>query len=184
MILLADINYPGSQEDLVSNWKPARSLVEDAISGAEFAPCLPALAITCLPASLPPAGDGPVRSSLALLWYLLSPLFCEQARQCLRLEIFIGKFSLSLSCFFVFFFFFPSLAIPTFGLLSHVSSLRLPSGHSGLVLTLSNAPRASLFSPCLLMVDVSIWAISLLGVAIRHVICGFYLFIPPGFVTI
>ena len=32
--------------------------------------------------------------------------------------------------------FFPSLAIPQFGLLSHVSSLRLSSGHSGLVLTL------------------------------------------------
>ena len=77
--LLVDVNRPGSQEDLVSNWKPARSLVEDAISGAEFAPCLPALAITCLPASLPPAGDGLVRSSLALLGYLLSPLFWEWA---------------------------------------------------------------------------------------------------------
>ena len=33
-----DVNRPGSQEDLVSNWEPAHSLVEDAVSGAEFAP--------------------------------------------------------------------------------------------------------------------------------------------------
>ena len=74
-------------------------------------------------------------------------------------------------------FFFSSLAVPWFGLLSHVSSLRLPSGHSGPVLTLSNAARTSLFSPRLLLVDTSIWATFLLGVAARHIICGFYLFI-------
>ena len=60
---------------------------------------------------------------------------------------------------------------------SHVSSLRLSSGHSGLVPTLSNAACASLFSLRLLVVDVSVWATSSLGVAVRHVICGFYLFI-------
>ena len=38
-----DVNRPGSQEDLVSNWEPAHSLVEDAISGAEIASHLPAL---------------------------------------------------------------------------------------------------------------------------------------------
>ena len=31
------------------------------------------------PVSLPLVGDGPVRCQLALLWYLLSLLFCEQA---------------------------------------------------------------------------------------------------------
>ena len=62
-------------------------------------------------------------------------------------------------------------------MLSHVSSLRLPSGHSCLVLTLSNAARASLFSPLLLVVDASVWATSPLGVAVRCIICGFYLFI-------
>ena len=36
--LLVDVNRPASQEVLVSNWKPARSLVGDAISGAKFAP--------------------------------------------------------------------------------------------------------------------------------------------------
>ena len=70
-------------------------------------------------------------------------------RQCLRLELFVGKFSLSLSLSLTstFLSLSLSLAIPQFGLLSQVSSLRLPSGHSGPVLTLSNAARASLFSP-------------------------------------
>ena len=69
--------------------------------------------------------------------------------------------------------------------LSHISSLRLSSGHSGPVPTLNNAAWASLFSPHLLVVDASIWATSLLGVAVRHIICGFYLFIfPPSYVAI
>ena len=93
MTLLADGNCPGSQEDLVSNQEPAHCLVEDAISEAEIASQLLALAL----AHLPPAGDGPVHSWLALLWCLLSPLFCEQAWQCLRLGLFAGQFSLSLS---------------------------------------------------------------------------------------
>ena len=127
---------------MVSNWRPARSSVGDAVSGAEFAPCLPALAVACLP----PAGDGLVRS--------------------------LKVVSLS-------------LAIPRFGLLAHVSSLRLSSGHSGPVLTLSNAARASLSSPHLLVVDASIWATSPLGVAVRHITCGFCLFIfPPGYVAL
>ena len=67
-----------------------------------------------------------------------------------------------------------SVAIPQFVLLAHVSSLRLPSGHSGLVPTLRNVACTSLISPRLLVMDGSIWA-SLLGVAIRHVICGVYL---------
>ena len=48
----------------------------------------------------------------ALLWYLLNPLFCEPARLCLRLVLCVGS-----SLFLSFFFF--SLAIPQFGLLSH-----------------------------------------------------------------
>ena len=67
---------PGSQEDLVSNWEPAHSLVEDAFSGAEIAPYLPALAVACLHLCLW-RGDGPVHNPLALLCYLLSPLFLE-----------------------------------------------------------------------------------------------------------
>ena len=72
-----------------------------------------------------------------------------------------------------------SFAIPQFKLLSHKSSLRLSSGHSGPVLTLSNAARSSPFRPHLLVVDAGIWGTFLLGVAFRHVICGFYLFSLP-----
>ena len=75
-------------EDLLSNWEPAHSLVEDA-------PCLLALAVAHLPLCFW-QGDGPVCSQLALLCYSLNPLFCEPARLCLRLELFAGKFSLSL----------------------------------------------------------------------------------------
>ena len=35
-----------------SNWESTHSLVENAISGAEFAPCLLALAVACLPLCL------------------------------------------------------------------------------------------------------------------------------------
>ena len=96
--LLADINCPGSQEDLVSNGEPAHSLVKDTVSGAEIAPRLLALAAAFLPLCLWQV-EAPVCSWLALLWYLLNPLFCEQSWLCLRLKLFKGKFSLSLSFF-------------------------------------------------------------------------------------
>ena len=54
-----------------------------------------------------------------------------------------------------------------------VSSFRLPSGHSGLVLTLSNAARASLPSPRLLVANARVCAVSPLEVTTGHVICGF-----------
>ena len=73
--------------------------MEDGISGAEIAPRLSALAVACLPLCLQ-QGDGLVLSQLALLFYSLSPFFCEWAWQCLRLERFVGKFSLSLSLSF------------------------------------------------------------------------------------
>ena len=72
-----------------------------------------------------------------------------------------------------------SLAIPQFKLLSHISPFRLPSGHSRLVLTLSSADRSSPFRPHLLVVGAGLWGTFLLGVAFRHVICGFYLFFLP-----
>ena len=65
------------------------------------------------------------------------------------------------------------VAIPQSGLLAQVSSLRLPLGHSGLVLTLSNAAHTSLPNPHLLVVDAGVCAASLLGVTLGHVICGF-----------
>ena len=55
------------------------------------------------------------------------------------------------------------VAIPQSGLLAQVSSLRLPSGHSGPVLTLSNAARASLPSPRLLVAGAGVCAASPLG---------------------
>ena len=74
---------------------------------------------------------------------------------------------------------FLSLAIPQFKLLSRVSSLRLPSGHSGPVLTLSNAAGSSLFCPHLLVADVGVWGTFVLGAAFGRLICGFYLFFLP-----
>ena len=73
-------------------------MVEDAVSDAKIAPRLLALAGACLPLCLQ-QGEGPIHSWLALLWYWLSPLFCEWARLCL--ELFAGKFTLSLSLFFL-----------------------------------------------------------------------------------
>ena len=57
MTLLADVNGPGSQEDLVSNREPARSLVEDANSGAELSLHL-SLWLWLSPAYLPASGGG------------------------------------------------------------------------------------------------------------------------------
>ena len=71
-----------------------------------------------------------------------------------------------------------SLAIPQFKFLTQKSSLRLSSGHSGPVLTLSNAACSFLFSPHLLVADAGVWGTFLLGVAFRHVICAFYLLFP------
>ena len=49
-ILLDDINHPGSQEYVVSSWEPARSWLEDTVSGAEIiaVPCLLTLAVISL----------------------------------------------------------------------------------------------------------------------------------------
>ena len=115
------------------------------------------------PLPLPPAsgGAGPVRSQLALLWTCSDPLFCK------RLAVCSGRLIFSLFC------------CPQFKLESPRSSLRLPSGHSGPVLTVSNAARSSPFCPHLLVADVGVWGTFLLGVAFRHVICGFYLFSLP-----
>ena len=84
----------------------------------------------------------------------------------------MGKFSLSL--------FFPSLslAIPQFGLLSHVSSLRLN------LRAFSPGPYPKQLQPTPPCSAPTCWwwmrasgLLSLLGVAVRHIICGFYLYI-------
>ena len=99
------------------------------VSGAEIgvAPCLPSGSGCHPPASLPSAaGEGPVCSRPALLWYSLNPLFFERARLCIRLEPFVGEF-------FVF-------SLPGYPTIWVVSSLRLSSGNSGPVLTLIMQP--------------------------------------------
>ena len=77
---------------------------------------------------------------------LLSPLFCAWAWWYLRL----GQA-------------FRMVVIPQSGFLAQVSALRLHSGHSGQILTLSNAAGASLPSPRLLVVGAGICVASLLG---------------------
>ena len=49
--LLVDVNCPGSQEDVVSNWQPAHRLVENAVSGAKITATPRILADCCLSAS-------------------------------------------------------------------------------------------------------------------------------------
>ena len=68
---------------------------------------------------------------------------------------------------------FHGLAIPQSELLCQASFFGLPLGHSGPVLTPSNAARASLPSPRLLVVDAVIWAASPLGVTVGQEIFGF-----------
>ena len=106
--------------------EPLCSLVGDAVSGAEFAP---------FPYPLPPASGGGWAQSF----------LCSA-----------NRLSVCLVSAFPWLIFSLSLDIPQFKLLSHVSSLQWPSGHSGPVLTLSNAARSSPFSPHLLVVDASI----------------------------
>ena len=77
---------------------------------------------------------------------LFSPLFCVWAWWCLRLGLA-----------------FRVVVIPLSGLLAQVSSLRQRSGDSGQILTLSNAARTSLPSPCLLVAGAGVGAASPLG---------------------
>ena len=65
--LLADVNHPGSQENLVSNWEQACSLVGDAFSEAEIAPRLPALDVARLPPCLRRAWASPQPASSPLV---------------------------------------------------------------------------------------------------------------------
>ena len=171
---------------MVSNWKPAHSLGKMLSLGPRLQQPLAFrlwLSHTCLSALGELGEEGSVCSLLALLWYSLNPLFCDWARLHIRAFCtFTGKFSF----FFFFFFLPPSLVIPQFGLLSHISSLRLSSGYLAPVLTLSNnyAAHTSLSSFCSLVVDVSIWATSPLAVAVRHYSLFVCLFFPPGYVAL
>ena len=111
------------KRSLIRDWRSVCSAAWAVVLGAEPAP---------FPSLLPPVsgGAGPVDSLRALLWTSSVPLFCE------RLPLCSSRLILSLS-----------FAVPQFKLVSHKSSLRLSSGHSGPVLTLSNAACSSPFHP-------------------------------------
>ena len=87
------------------------------------------LSHTCLSAS----GRGRGLSAAGYLFFGIHSILCSVSRPGWALvRAFHGK--VRFVCFFL------SLAIPQFGLLSHVSSLRLSSGDSGPVLSLSMQP--------------------------------------------
>ena len=94
--LLVDVNRPKSQERLVTNWEPAHSLVEDAVSGAEIAPRLPTLAVTWLPLCFQ-WGRG--RSTAGQLSSGIHSILCSVSGPSCASELFVGRFSLSLFFF-------------------------------------------------------------------------------------
>ena len=137
------------RKPLVRDWKPVCSLVGVPSLG----PRLPLSPPPCLWASPLPASP-----SLELL----SPFVLRMAG-----SVFKPVNSLSL-------------------LLSHSLSccLKAPSDcpqgiQPGLSITLSNAACSSPFRPHLLVADAGVWGTFLLGVAFRHIICGFHLFFLP-----
>ena len=142
------------RRSLIRNWRPVCSAVGAAVLGVEPAP---------FPSPLPPASGGawPVCSRLASL-DLLGPFVLWTVGSVFRLVNFLSL----------------SFAVPQFKLVTQKSSLWLSSGHSGPVLTLSNAARSSPFRPHLLVANAGVWGTFLLGVAFRHLICGFYLLFP------
>ena len=82
--LLADVNWPGSQEDVVSNREPAEFGGGCWSLGSRLQQLL-AFWFWLLPACLSAfsRGGGGV-AQLALLWCSLNPLFCEQIRLWVR----------------------------------------------------------------------------------------------------
>ena len=82
--LLADVNHIGSQEDMVSSWEPAHSLVEDVA-----APCLLTLVVTSLPLCLW-AGRGQYTAASSPFVFLQS--FVLWVGQVMRLEPFAESF--------------------------------------------------------------------------------------------
>ena len=72
------------------------------------------------PASQSPVGERDLYAA-GLLSFGIRSIICSVSRRGCELEPSVGKFS-------PFFFFSPSLVIPQFGLLSHVSSFRLSFG--------------------------------------------------------
>ena len=171
MTLLVDVSRPGSRKtslvtgSLLTVWWRMPSL----------GPKLPlAFQLWLSPGCLSASSGGGVGPQLASSPLVFTQSFVLWAGQAVP-QSFLRDCSHSLSLSFFFFYFF--LAIPQFLLLSHISSLGLPSGHSGPVLTLSNAAGASLFSPCSLLANASDWATS-------RKLWVLFFFSPPGYVVL
>ena len=75
---------------MVSNWEPAHSLVENAISGAKIALCLPVLAVAHLPLCLQHGGG--LCEAGQLSFGIHSVLFSVSRPGCV-LEPYAGKFN-------------------------------------------------------------------------------------------
>ena len=128
----------------------------------------------CMPASLPLGMEGPIwQPTCSPLVFI--PLFCEHARVHQgALEPFLGKFFVCL--------FSVSLIILQFGLLSHISSLILSSGHSGPVLILRtvDAAHISLPSSHSLVVDRTVGALFHLCLLLQLGTYSVFFVFPPG----
>ena len=99
-ILLADVNCPGSQEEVVNKWKPGHHLVEDAsLWGWDWSNPLTSSFGCYMPASLPPVGERELYA--AGLLSDIHSIICSVSKLGCELEPSVGKFSL--------FFFFPPL---------------------------------------------------------------------------
>ena len=135
---------------MVSNWEPAQFVGRCCLWGQDCSNPLPSSSGCHMPVSLPSGRDSPLQQLACCSWYSLNPSLCEHTRdRHVVLEPFEGKV-----------FFFLSLGSPWFGLLSQISSLRLSSGHSGLVLVMSLYATSP--SP--------------LVVAVWHIFFGFFFF--------
>ena len=80
--LPADVGCPESQEVLVSTWKPACSLVEDASLGLRLPLSGSGCPSACLSVSV--RGWVSLQPASSPLVFPQSPLFCERAWQCLQ----------------------------------------------------------------------------------------------------
>ena len=141
---------------MVSNWKPAHSLVEDThLWDQDWSSHLPSNSGCHSPASLPPTEgreQRAVHSRLALLWYCLSPLFCEQHRLCFK--AFCGKVL-----------FFSLWQSHSLGCYLRLAPSDCPQGIQAQSLPYAAYP--SLSSPCWLVANASVWATFLLAVVFR-----------------
>ena len=178
--VLADMTCGGSQEDVVSNWKPAHGLVRDVASGAKIA-VASCLLRTCLSASWEGCKWQLALSPLvfARVWYFGKHNRCHS----------VASEPSHRKCPF---FFFPLFLCHSHGLsfpysvcvTSH-SPLRVSSWYSTPVLSLrtDEAARTSTPSPHLPWADTNVWATSRLVIATQRHFCGdfFWLCCPLRF---